>query len=839
MRKLNIAAMTVLLCSVSLVFATIDHDPKNIGTSLTRNATGNHLDAPVHNPALLGVERAPAGGFLLCPITNLGLGYWSDKLALNPFIILANYPSDGKRASILTSEILKSSFGITDADLSDTSGKTVSNKLAKGMKGGVKLYGGARTQLLSFAQGRIAFDIMTHLDEEIQIPDGVLNMLFSYDRGLLPGNTLDLTKLRQEAIWATDIKFQAGLPVQIPALHKFFNLKYGAGGIGGKIVLGHSLLRTETKKGTLSYNSATNSLTTEGEMYIQSAGTGFRDKWDWKMPSIPAISGAGFGAEIGGILYDEKGSLTINIEDLGVLFWVNNVQEMIYRFKSDKIDVQSIIKAADEYGDHALEHILNIDTNQISYKFEKVNNPLITFLPLAFNMGYAYTWNFERIEKQPLRLLAEKVTLAANYQQQLAPGPGRSFIPRLSLGGEAGILRDYLPIRVGWVFGGPEILASNAGFGFNFKYFSFNAAYKALGNLIFWPQRGFEVAGGFNINWGMKTDTDRDGIVDKDDKCPLDPEDKDGFEDTDGCPDPDNDKDSLCDPWVSEKGQLDKYTSVCHGIDKCPNQPEDRDGFEDEDGCPDYDNDQDGIPDSTDKCPMEKEDKDNFQDQDGCPDYDNDGDGVPDSVDQCPLLPEDIDGFEDSDGCPDYDNDKDGIPDSIDQCINQPETFNGYKDEDGCPDTLAKPTEKETKALNTKLRAINFKTASAELTSDSYTALNFVVGFLKQYPYLRYEIQGHTDSQGGDDYNLLLSAARAGSVSNYLKSQGIADSSIIAIGYGETTPIAPNTTAAGRAQNRRVDFKIIETREQYNQMKQQEADFQIRIREAKIKGAGY
>ncbi len=87
--------------------------------------------------------------------------------------------------------------------------------------------------------------------------------------------------------------------------------------------------------------------------------------------------------------------------------------------------------------------------------------------------------------------------------------------------------------------------------------------------------------------------------------------------------------------------------------DKCPQEAEDKDGFQDEDGCPDADNDQDGIADATDKCAAEPEDKDNFQDDDGCPDPDNDQDGVPDAADKCADQPETLNGFEDEDGCPD------------------------------------------------------------------------------------------------------------------------------------------------------------------------------------------
>jgi OmpA-OmpF porin, OOP family len=86
--------------------------------------------------------------------------------------------------------------------------------------------------------------------------------------------------------------------------------------------------------------------------------------------------------------------------------------------------------------------------------------------------------------------------------------------------------------------------------------------------------------------------------------------------------------------------------------DQCPDMPEDKDGFQDEDGCPDFDNDNDGIYDAQDKCPNEPEDFDGFEDQDGCLDIDNDHDGISDKLDKCPNTPEDIDGYMDEDGCP-------------------------------------------------------------------------------------------------------------------------------------------------------------------------------------------
>ncbi len=101
------------------------------------------------------------------------------------------------------------------------------------------------------------------------------------------------------------------------------------------------------------------------------------------------------------------------------------------------------------------------------------------------------------------------------------------------------------------------------------------------------------------------------------------------------------------------------HDGILGSADQCPNDPEDKDGFQDEDGCPDLDNDLDGIPDAIDKCPNEPEDMDKFEDEDGCPELDNDGDGIADNRDACPNDPETKNGYQDDDGCPDE------IPDKV------------------------------------------------------------------------------------------------------------------------------------------------------------------------------
>ncbi len=214
------------------------------------------------------------------------------------------------------------------------------------------------------------------------------------------------------------------------------------------------------------------------------------------------------------------------------------------------------------------------------------------------------------------------------------------------------------------------------------------------------------------------------------------------------------------------------------------------------------DNDGDGIMNKDDKCPDQAEDKDGFQDDDGCPDPDNDKDGINDKEDKCPMDPEDKDGFQDADGCPDPDNDKDGIPDLKDKCPGAPETMNGFEDEDGCPDKFEIKEIVKTMVL----KGVNFKTASAELTPESFRVLDDIVPQLQSSKEIQFEIAGHTDNRGNANKNQMLSQSRAQSVANYFISKGVDSKRLKVIGYGSSRPIGPNTSAEGRALNRRVEL---------------------------------
>jgi outer membrane protein OmpA-like peptidoglycan-associated protein len=265
--------------------------------------------------------------------------------------------------------------------------------------------------------------------------------------------------------------------------------------------------------------------------------------------------------------------------------------------------------------------------------------------------------------------------------------------------------------------------------------------------------------------------------------------------------------------WVSGGAWGYDYDSdgIYGAYDKCPDEPEDFDGFEDGDGCPDYDNDGDGIPDDADRCDNTPEGVEIGPD--GCPDNDLDGDGIPNDRDKCPEDPEDRDRFEDTDGCPDIDNDGDGIPDTSDTCPNEPENFNDFLDDDGCPDD---PNDKVHLSRDRIIitEQVYFETAKAVIKTESYPILDAVADVMKANPQvLKIRVEGHTDSRGSDDMNMQLSKDRAASVMKYLVDKGIAENRLESIGYGEEQPIADNETAKGRSLNRRVEFTIIEMRE--------------------------
>lgn len=223
---------------------------------------------------------------------------------------------------------------------------------------------------------------------------------------------------------------------------------------------------------------------------------------------------------------------------------------------------------------------------------------------------------------------------------------------------------------------------------------------------------------------------------------------------------------------------------VCEPNDLCPDEA----GPENTGGCPDRDGD--GIADLIDACP----DEPGPAELNGCPD--TDGDGIIDREDACPQRP----GPAKYKGCPDTDGD--GIPDPIDKCPLVP----GIPELDGCPRVVL--TEKKIEIL----QKVHFETNKAVIKPESFQLLKDVAKVITDNPKLKkIRVDGHTDSDHTDEYNLSLSRKRARAVRDFLIKEGVKSRRLKAKGFGESTPIADNATDEGKAKNRRVEFNILET----------------------------
>jgi len=229
---------------------------------------------------------------------------------------------------------------------------------------------------------------------------------------------------------------------------------------------------------------------------------------------------------------------------------------------------------------------------------------------------------------------------------------------------------------------------------------------------------------------------------------------------------------------------------ITDDVDRCPTVPGPAENF----GCPWGDRDQDGVPDNLDACP----DQPGIPELKGCPDVDADKDGVPDRLDKCPTVP----GIPELQGCPDKDSDGDGIADQLDKCPDVPGV-----PPDGCPKKYSLVAVRKDR-IEIK-QQIRFATNKSKILKASFPLLNQVSAALHDSPQLKIQIEGHTDNVGAKSKNQKLSQARADSVMAYLIDHGIEADRLTAIGFGSSHPIASNSTKAGKALNRRVEFKFV------------------------------
>ena len=435
------------------------------------------------------------------------------------------------------------------------------------------------------------------------------------------------------------------------------------------------------------------------------------------------------------------------------------------------------------FGVNAVDTKISMKGND-HLRFEELYNPQqnwnivpsVSYVNVARNVGgnfsFGLTGSFNKISKMVNHVPGTKNTNIVSNPGDLSyygvDGAitysfknllkSKWFDPTLNLGG-------------GYTFFGDASAGTvNGGFGLN-VWFAKNVAL-TLGSTLKYSFDDTRVANadvpthifhqvGLKFQFGA-SDKDNDGIIDKEDACPDVP----GVAAFQGCPDTDGDgiQDSV-DACIDEKGTPEMN------------------------GCPDTDGDK--VADKDDDCV----DVPGLPALKGCPD--TDGDGVADKNDQCPTVK----GDRANKGCPWPDSDGDKVLDKDDKCP----TVAGTVANNGCPEV----SEDTMKRLNDYAKTILFDSAKATFQQQTYPVLQAMVAILKEYPTAKFALEGHTDSDGKDAANLTLSKDRAAAVRTYLVDNGIGADRLTSEGFGETKPVASNKTKAGKAQNRRVEVKLV------------------------------
>jgi outer membrane protein OmpA-like peptidoglycan-associated protein len=587
------------------------------------------------------------------------------------------------------------------------------------------------------------------------------------------------------------------------------------------------------------------------------------ENFDYQQPSskmdFAKPSGMG-GAVDFGLTYKPFNCLTLSaaIVDLGFINWNKNVTNATYAVDYAFTGVGSIYLNSKIDGKALVDSITNALKN--SKVTSTTNNKYTTHLSPKMNFGAEYG---VLDNKLTLGVLLRTIKNNGTFSNDLTGSLNIKPIDWFNISGSYSVFN-----------GKTSNVGAGLGLRTGFLHWFLSADYVPLHyttSYIPYETKSVNLAFGLSFVFGNRKDHDKDGVVDRKDKCPETPlgvlvdkkgcpidSDGDGVPDyldkcpntpveaysylsSDGCPtDSDGDgvpdyQDSCPNTPIAAYQYIDKngcpldtdgdgvpdYLDKCNNspkgikvdsvgcsidtdkdgvpdyIDKCPNTPIEARNMVDSVGCP-TDKDLDGVPDYLDLCPNTPAEARLSVDKNGCT-LDADGDGVPDYLDKCPNTPLEARSAIDQYGCP-RDTDGDGIPDYLDNCPQVPGVVSNH----GCPELKTEIKKLFQKAL----RGIQFETGKYVIKPTSFTILNQIAVVLKENPTYLIEVQGHTDNAGNQEANTKLSASRANAVKEYLTNKGVDANRVTSKGYGDTMPVASNSTAAGKALNRRVEFVV-------------------------------
>lgn len=596
--------------------------------------------------------------------------------------------------------------------------------------------------------------------------------------------------------------------------------------VGGTLKMYNGLANFQTKKNKTTFLTGDTAFEYIAQSDLLINASSVYDTNTYQIKYGQALKNLGFGIDLGAnYTINDKFSVNAAVLDLGYIKYKTFAQNYAFNGKLyfPGIDIKKVFIQDSTNIDKALQRLA--DSLAKAYHFTQTNNAYTVWMPTKINIQGIYKIN----DQHSLSGIIQ--TVFYDKKPHLAGSIGYVFKPNRWFNTSIAYQmynRQYANIGLGFAlnigFMQWYVMSDNL-LGFlnwaNFKYTERDSAgnVKNSFSVLYPTSRNINIRMGCNWAFGAKPkDRDKDGIPDKKDQCP----DNYGLAIYLGCPDSDNDsipdKDDKCPNIFGLKsltGCPDKdKDGITDAEDNCPDDSglvefkgcPDKDGdkiIDKEDDCPDIpglaefkgcpDKDSDGIPDRNDDCPDVAGPKEFF----GCPD--KDGDKIIDKNDNCPDEP----GVAENKGCPWPDTDKDGILDKDDACPDKP----GVPELKGCP-PAPKLTAKEEKIIQKAFSNLEFATGKDIIRPKSYPSLNELAGLMKQHPDWILTLSGHTDNQGDPQKNRVLSEKRAKAVAQYLIKKGVKPENIITEWFGDTKPIADNSTPQGRQKNRRVEMKI-------------------------------
>jgi len=644
-------------------------------------------------------------------------------------------------------------------------------------------------------------------------------------------------------------------------------------GLNAKLLVGLTSERIQYNQFDVTLNNNRFEVNSKGEFLLMSEFISLQDSNNYydfnKQPVFDQskIKPAGYGAAVDlGITYKPFKRLTLAaaVNDLGYLKW--NATSIKRGISNANILFTGFTNVTDSAALNEQLTNLQDDANNL-IKFQKDSLPIMDFkenIPYTINISAEYSIFGNDKHDILLGMLYHSFNAPYNKVNELVGAITLKPFSWFTVSGTCELLRKDL---------------NRYGVGLNFSprwinlYLAADYITPRLDSKAFYPVDKFELNLTFGGSYvlGRPKDTDKDGVVNRKDKCPdtppgvlidkkgcpvdadgdgvpdyLDncpntPKEAYGKIDTYGCPlDTDGDSipdylDACPDTPIASKSLVDSvgcsldsdHDGVYDYLDKCADTPS---GITiDSLGCP-SDLDRDGVSDYLDLCPDTPVLARGLVDKNGCP-LDTDGDGIEDYLDLCPNTPAEARGYVDKNGCM-IDSDDDSVPNYLDKCPNTVLESRGMIDEFGCPrdtdgDNIVDyldncPTipgvainkgcpeiKKEVRTLFTKaLQGIQFESGKSTIKKTSFVILNQIAKVLIANPSYLVEVRGHTDNVGNPASNLTLSGDRAAAVRDYLMTKGVDVARLTSHGFGDTLPVASNKTTAGKAKNRRVEFVV-------------------------------